>query len=78
MSDIAIFLTGTGTGVGKTVAGCVVAARWAAEGRSPRVMKPAESACTLKDGHLIPRDALALKTAAGDPRPLGGDLSLPV
>ncbi len=70
MSDIAIFLTGTGTGVGKTVAGCVIAARWAAEKRSPRVMKPAESACALVDGRLVPRDALALKTAAGDPRPL--------
>ena len=70
MSDIAIFLTGTGTGVGKTVAGCVIAARWAAEGRSPRVMKPAESACALLDGRLVPRDALALKTAAGDARPI--------
>ena len=70
MSDIAIFLTGTGTGVGKTVAGCVIAARWAAEGRSPRVMKPAESDCAFTDGRLVPRDALALKTAAGDPRPL--------
>lgn len=70
MSDIAIFLTGTGTGVGKTVAGCVIAARWAAEERSPRVMKPAESACAVMDGSLVPRDALALKTAAGDPRPL--------
>ena len=70
MSDIAIFLTGTGTGVGKTVAGCIIAAHWAAQGRSPRVMKPAESGCALTDGHLIPRDALALKTAAGDPRPV--------
>lgn len=70
MSDIAIFLTGTGTGVGKTVAGCVIAAHWAAQGRSPRVMKPAESGCALMDGNLVPRDALALKTAAGDPRPL--------
>ena len=70
MSDIAIFLTGTGTGVGKTVAGCVIAAHWAAQGLGPRVMKPAESACVLKDGRLVPRDALALKTAAGDPRPV--------
>ncbi len=70
MSDIAIFLTGTGTGVGKTVAGCIIAARWAAEGNSPRVMKPAESACVREGGQLIPRDALALKTAAGDPRSL--------
>ena len=70
MSDIAIFLTGTGTGVGKTVAGCVIAARWAAQGLDPRVMKPAESGCALVDGRLVPRDALALRTAAGDPRPL--------
>ena len=70
MSDIAIFLTGTGTGVGKTVAGCVIAAHWAAQGLDPRVMKPAESDCALVDGSLVPRDALALKTAAGDPRPL--------
>ena len=70
MSDIAIFLTGTGTGVGKTVAGCVIAAHWAAEERSPRVMKPAESACARERERLVPRDALALKTAAGDPRPL--------
>ena len=68
MSDIAIFLTGTGTGVGKTVAGCVIAARWAAEERSPRVMKPAESGCARQGGRLVPADALALKTAAGDPR----------
>lgn len=70
MSDIAIFLAGTGTGVGKTVAGCVIAAHWTAEARNPKVMKPAESACALLDGRLVPRDALALSTAAGDARPL--------
>lgn len=70
MPDIAIFLTGTGTGAGKTVAGCVIAAHWAKQGRNPRVMKPAESGCALEDGRLVPRDALALKAAAGDPRPL--------
>ncbi len=70
MSDIAIFLTGAGTGVGKTVAGCVIAAHWAAQGRSPRVMKPAESGCAKEGDTLIPGDALALRTSAGDPRPL--------
>ncbi len=69
MSDSAIFLTGTGTGVGKTVAGCVVAAHWAAQGKAPRVMKPAESGCALVGGRLLARDAHALRTAAGDPRP---------
>ena len=70
MSDIAIFLAGTGTGVGKTVAGCVIAAHWTAQGRNPRVMKPAESGCALEEGRLVPQDALALKTASGDPRPM--------
>ncbi len=69
MSDTAIFLTGTGTGVGKTVAGCVIAAHWAARGKGPRVMKPAESGCALEGERLVPRDALVLRTAAGDARP---------
>lgn len=69
MSDPAIFLTGTGTGVGKTVAGCVIAAHWAARGRRPLVMKPAESGCAVREGRLIPRDALALRAASGDARP---------
>ncbi len=70
MPDPAVFVTGTGTGVGKTVAGCVIAARWAARGRTPRVMKPAESGCAAEAGRLIPRDALALRSASGDARPL--------
>ena len=70
MSEPAFFLTGTGTGVGKTVAGCVIAARWAASGKRPRVMKPAESGCAPEAGRLVPRDALALRTASSDARPL--------
>ena len=68
MSDIAIFLTGTGTGVGKTVAGCIIAAHWAAQGRSPRVMKPAESGCALRDGYLVP----ATLWRSGRPRATSG------
>jgi dethiobiotin synthetase len=70
MGDPAIFLTGTGTGVGKTVVGCALALRWAAEGRGPRVYKPAESGCESKGESLYPADAAALKAAAGDGRPL--------
>ncbi|MDA1000529.1 MAG: dethiobiotin synthase [bacterium] len=70
MNDPAIFLTGTGTGVGKTVVGCALVARWAAEGRGPRVLKPAETGCARRGGELFPADAWALKEASGDPRPL--------
>lgn len=70
MPDPAIFLTGTGTGVGKTVVGCALAAHWAAAGRRPRVLKPAETGCARKGGELFPADAWALKEISGDPRPM--------
>jgi len=70
MNDPAIFLTGTGTGVGKTVVGCALASLWAGAGRGPKVFKPAESGCLKMDNGLHPRDAWALKMAAGDGRPL--------
>lgn len=70
MPDPAIFITGTGTGVGKTVVGCALAALWADSGRRPRAFKPAESGCERKSGNLEPLDARALQAAAGDDRPL--------
>ncbi len=70
MADPAIFLTGTGTGVGKTVVGCALAALWAAQGRGPRVLKPAETGCARRGAGLHPADAWALREAAGDARPL--------
>lgn len=69
-SSPAIFLTGTGTGVGKTVVGCALLAAWAARGLKPRVLKPAESGCERKEGKPHPADAWALREAAGDARPL--------
>lgn len=70
MADPAIFITGTGTGVGKTVVGCALVARWAAAGRGPRVFKPAESGCQRTDEGYHPSDAWALRVAAGDERPM--------
>ncbi|MBI3128082.1 MAG: dethiobiotin synthase [Candidatus Tectomicrobia bacterium] len=70
MPDPAIFLTGTGTGVGKSVVGCALAAAWAARGLGPRVFKPAESGCERRGGALHPEDAWTLRQAAGDPRPI--------
>ncbi len=70
MADPAIFITGTGTGVGKTVIGCALAAHWTAAGRGPRVFKPVESGCRRGDDGYHPADAHALQRAAGDDRPL--------
>ncbi len=70
MAVPAIFITGTGTGVGKTVIGCALAAHWAAAGREPQVFKPAESGCQRGDDGYHPLDARALQIAAGDDRPL--------
>jgi dethiobiotin synthetase len=70
MPSPALFLTGTGTGVGKTVVGCAIAAAWAARGLKPRVLKPAESGCERRGETLHPPDAWSLREAAGDARPL--------
>lgn len=70
MADPAIFITGTGTGVGKTVVGCALAAAWAAAGRGPRVFKPVETGCLRGNDGYHPLDAFALQGAAGDDRPL--------
>lgn len=70
MAEPAIFITGTGTGVGKTIVGCALAARWAADGRRPRVLKPVESGCERIHEKYHPSDAHALKTVSGDRRSL--------
>jgi dethiobiotin synthetase len=60
-----LFITGTDTGVGKTyvAAGLVTALR--RRGINVGVMKPAETGCSMRSGHLIPRDAQILIRAAG-------------
>jgi dethiobiotin synthetase len=60
-----IFVTGTDTGVGKTVVTCALAAAFARRGRRVGVVKPAETGCRPDA-----EDAAALATAAGDPAPL--------
>src|SRR6266540_3691797 len=61
----AIFITGTDTGVGKTLIAGGLAAALVSRGKKVGVMKPAESGCPLKDGQLIPLDALYLKAMSG-------------
>jgi dethiobiotin synthetase len=60
------FVTGTDTGVGKTVAACAIVAALRRAGETVRVMKPVETGV----GAAGPLDAIALSAAAGDPDPL--------
>jgi dethiobiotin synthetase len=60
------FVTGTDTGVGKTVVACALARALRAAGRDVGVMKPAETGV----GPAGPLDARALREAAGADDPL--------
>ena len=65
-----IFITGTDTGVGKTLVACGLAALLRESGYRVGVMKPAETGCAEKDGQLFPQDAFYLKEASGCNEPL--------
>ena len=60
------FVTGTDTGVGKTVAACALVRGLRAAGHAVGVMKPVETGV----GDRGPLDALALVAAADEPSPL--------
>jgi dethiobiotin synthetase len=65
-----IFITGTDTGVGKTVFACCLAALLKESGYKVGVMKPAETGCPEQNGELLPADAVRLKEASGCELPL--------
>ncbi|MCH8055300.1 MAG: dethiobiotin synthase [Deltaproteobacteria bacterium] len=65
-----IFITGTDTGVGKTLIACGLAALFRNFGYKVGVMKPAETGCADKDGKPFPQDAFYLKEASGCEEPL--------
>jgi dethiobiotin synthetase len=60
-----LFVTGTGTGVGKTVVARAIAAAWRRRGLRVTALKPVETGVPLVDGNPAPADALALARAAG-------------
>lgn len=60
-----LFVTGTDTGVGKTVVAAAMALALRARGHRVGVMKPAESGCPRTDGRLLAPDAAFLLEAAG-------------
>src|SRR5437879_13345036 len=61
----ALLVTGTDTGVGRTVVACALATALRQRGRRVAVMKPVETG--VEDE---PADPLALRAAAADPAPL--------
>lgn len=56
-----IFITGTDTGVGKTLIAGGLARAWLKSGKCVGVMKPIESGCERSNDRLQPQDALFLK-----------------
>lgn len=65
-----LFITGTDTGVGKTLVACSLAALLRDLGYRVGVMKPAETGCAERDGELVPEDALRLQGASGCAEPM--------
>jgi dethiobiotin synthetase len=67
MAPRGIFITGTDTGVGKTVVAATVARLLRMKGLSVGVMKPVTSGCREVSGRLVSDDATLLSYAAGIP-----------
>lgn len=70
-----LFITGSGTEVGKTHIGALIATQLLAEGRRVGVYKPVASGCVPKGDNLVSEDAVTLWEAAG--RPLSLDAVCP-
>jgi dethiobiotin synthetase len=63
---VGLFITGTGTGVGKTYVGALIARALCASGKRVGVYKPAASGCEVHGNQVASPDALALWRAAGE------------
>lgn len=62
-----LFISGTGTGVGKTYVAALIAKALRESGKRVGVYKPVASGCEMRDGRRVSLDALALWAAAGQP-----------
>jgi dethiobiotin synthetase len=69
-----VYVTGTDTGIGKTLASCALLHALRGHGLRAVGMKPVASGCERVEGHWRNADAVAL-LAASDPRPAYGDLN---
>jgi dethiobiotin synthetase len=68
--SLGLFITGTGTGVGKTYIGALAARALRDAGKRVGVYKPVASGCEVRGGELVSPDAVALWEAAGRPETL--------
>lgn len=59
------FITGTDTGVGKTVVSAAIIRLLRSIGIAAAAMKPVETGCKSEGGSLLPEDAIFLKRIAG-------------
>ena len=59
------FITGTDTGVGKTVVTALLASMLRQRGLCVGVMKPVETGCPREGDHLAPQDSLFLRQISG-------------
>jgi dethiobiotin synthetase len=59
------FITGTDTGVGKTVVTALLASMLRRRGLRVGVMKPVETGCPREGDHLAPQDSLFLRRISG-------------
>ena len=72
-----IFITGTGTDVGKTYVTGLIVKKLKESGADAAYYKAAMSGNERRpDGSLIPGDALQVKTMSGIPSAAGGDVSV--
>ncbi|MBF0329711.1 MAG: dethiobiotin synthase [Nitrospirae bacterium] len=60
-----VFVTGTDTGVGKTVVSAAIIKAFLKKGMSIGAMKPVETGCDEVNGSLIPSDGMFLREMAG-------------
>ena len=65
-----LFVTGTDSGVGKTLVAGGIAAALSARGVDVGVVKPVESGCVRTSNGLFPADAAFLKRMSGAQEPL--------
>ena len=59
-----VFVTGTDTGVGKTIVTASLVSLLIDDGFDAGVMKPVETGCPKKNGRLVPRDAAFLRVVS--------------
>ena len=70
MKSIGLFITGTDTGIGKTIVAGAIAAHLRAKGVRVGVMKPFVTGCTFKKGEWHSADTSFLKKCAGVTDPI--------